>query len=174
MPIYRGAQCAEPAHIRQVTFKSRLARQKQLAADGWLRATELDQRGRKANEVVVLTSHVPVKPSCLVVLTIGVVVALLRAPAFIAGEQHWHTLADHQRGQKVLDLPDAEIIDLLALGWTLDAVVIAVVVIVAVAVPFAVGLIVFLLVADEIVQRETIVRRDEVDAAVGRSARMLV
>src|SRR5262245_59860558 len=59
-------------------------------------------------------------------------------------------------------------------GWPFDAIVVAVVVVVAVTVAFAVGLVVFLLVADQVVEREAIVRRDEINAAVRRSACMLV
>ena len=50
-------------------------------------------------------------------------------------------------------------------GRPFDAVVVAVVVVVAVAVAFAVGLVVLFLVADQVVQREAVVRRDEIDAA---------
>ena len=48
------------------------------------------------------------------------------------------------------------------------------VVVVAVAVVFAVGLVVLVVVADEIVQREAVVRGDEVDAGVGLAAVVLV
>ena len=41
----------------------------------------------------------PVKPGQRIVLAIGVVVATLRAPEFVAPLQHRHTLGDQQRRQ---------------------------------------------------------------------------
>ena len=48
------------------------------------------------------------------------------------------------------------------------------VVVLAVAVVFAIGLVVLLVVADEVVQREAVVARDEVDAGVRPAAAVLV
>ena len=46
----------------------------------------------------------------LVVLAIGVVVALLRAAAFVAEEEHRHALAEQQRRQHVANLPLADLL----------------------------------------------------------------
>ena len=70
----------------------------------------------------------------------------------------------------VFDLPLAGLFHLVALGRPFDAVVVAEVVVVAVAVSFAVGLVVLLLVAHQVAEREAVVAGDQVDAAKRRAA----
>ena len=107
----------------------------------------------------MLLHQPPVEPGDRVVLAVGVVVALLGAAALVAEEEHRHALAQQQRGQQVLDLPQADGFDAAACGGAFDAVVVAEVVVVAVAVPLAVGLVVLLVVADQVVEREAVVAR---------------
>ena len=64
------------------------------------------------------------------------------------------------------DLPDG-----LVAGGSLHAVVRTVVRVVAVAVPFMIGFVVFRVVADEVMQRETVMRSDEVDRSTSSAAR---
>jgi hypothetical protein len=94
------------------------------------------------------------------------------APELVAAEQHRHALREKQRGQEVALLAFAQREDLRIVGRPLDAAVPAAVVVGAVAAVLAVGLVVLLVVGDEVAQREAVVRGDEVDrgerpAAVG-------
>ena len=77
--------------------------------------------------------------------------------------QHRHALAEHQGGQEVALLATPQLVDLLIVGGTLSATVPGLVVIRAVLVVFAVGLVVLLVVGDQVAQREAVVGDDEVD-----------
>ena len=65
----------------------------------------------------------PVDPADLVVLAVGVVVAVLRAPDFVAGQDHRHAAREHQDGDEVPDLPVAQGFDGGIVGRALDAAV---------------------------------------------------
>ena len=62
-----------------------------------------------------------------------------------------------------------KLLDLRVVGRAFRAVIPGVIIVVAVAIVFAVGFVVFVVVADEIVERESVVRGDEVDAGIGAS-----
>ena len=136
--------------------------------------TKANQRLREANQIDVLFDELPIEPGNRVVLAIGIVVAALSPPAFVAGKEHRHALAEQQRGENVANLAVSQAFDFFASGGPFEAVVAAVVVIVAVAIAFAVGLVVLVVVADQIAQRKTIVRGDEVDAVTRLTAAGLV
>jgi hypothetical protein len=60
-------------------------------------------------------------------------------------------------GRKIPPLPFAQRVDLRIAGWTFDTAIPGEIVVVAVIVPVAVQFIVLFVVADQIVQRETVV-----------------
>lgn len=113
---------------------------------------------------------VPWDPADLVVLAIAVVVAVLGAEPLVAGEQEGHTLRADEGGEEIpcLALPQGE--DGGIIRDSLDAVIEGDVVRVAVGVLFSVGEVVFLVVADEVVQGEAVVRGDEIHAGGGSAA----
>src|SRR5439155_25411962 len=104
-----------------------------------------------------------VEPTRFVVLAVGVVIAALRAPHFVAHGYHGHTQGERRHGQEVLHLAIPQLLDGGVLGRAFRAAIPALVIIGAVAIVFAVCLIVFVVVGDEVVERETIVTRHEVD-----------
>ena len=106
----------------------------------------------------------PVKPTDLVVLTIGVIVASLRVPHLVSHQDHGHTQGHQGDCQIILHLAVAQLLHRRVIGRSFDAAVPAPVVIGAVAVVLAVRLVVFLIVGDEIVERETVVAGHEVEA----------
>ena len=116
----------------------------------------------------------PVVPGELVVLAVGVVVALLRAADLVAAAQHRHALGQEQRREEVAHLAVPQREDGGVVGRPFDAAVPRAVVLLAVAVVLAVGLVVLLVVRDQIAQREAVVRGDEVDAGVGAPRGALV
>ena len=81
-----------------------------------------------------------------------------------------HTLREEQRREEVALLPLAQRAYRALIGGALHAAVPAAVVVRAVAVALEVGLVALALVAHEVVQREAVVRGDEVDARGGRAA----
>src|SRR5512143_1191727 len=109
-------------------------------------------------------------PCDLVVLRVRVVVPVLGASNLVAVRQHRNALRERQRGDEAPNDAEAPLDDRLVVGVTFDAPIAANVVVGAVAVVLAVRLVVLPLVAHEIVKRESIVRRDEVDAGVCATA----
>src|SRR5690606_42145270 len=110
----------------------------------------------------------------LVVLAVGVVVPGLRAAHLVAMQKHGYTLRQEERGDEVAHLLLSQRVHFRVVGLALGAMVPGQVVAVAVPVAFAVGLVVFLVVGDEVAEREAVVGGDEVDARVGRAAIVLV
>src|SRR6187402_9666 len=105
-----------------------------------------------------------VQPAQLIVLTVGIVVAALRASKLIARNQHRRALRQEQRREQVPPLARAQQAHLWILAWALCPAIPRVLVIVAVLVALAVGVVVLVIVADEIAEGKAVVCGDEVDA----------
>jgi len=120
-----------------------------------------------SEQLGVLFEQGPVLPVKLVIVAIGIVVAELRATHFVAHEDHGYALADEQHGHGVLHLTHAQGVDAGVVGRPFPAAVPTVIVVGSVAVVFAVGLVVLLVVGDEVIEREAVVGGDEVDGGRG-------
>ncbi len=96
-------------------------------------------------------------------MAVGVVVSQLRPGDFVSHQDHRHALAEHQHGHRVFHLPSAELVDGELTSRPFPTAVPTVVIVGAIAVVLAVGLVVLLVVGDEIVEREAVVAGDEVD-----------
>ena len=112
----------------------------------------------------VVIDRVPRNPAELVVLTVGVVVAPLSSPELISRRNHRHALGEEQGKKHVAQLPAPAAHHGEVFRWTLSAAVPAVVVVVPVAVLLPVCLIVLVVVADQITERDTVVGGHDVDA----------
>ena len=75
---------------------------------GRLAAAEGDQACTKRVRTSFRWTSLQSNQEIGVVLAIGVVVALLRAAAFVAEKDHRHALTEQERGHEVLNLADAE------------------------------------------------------------------
>ena len=106
-------------------------------------------------------------PAQGIVLAPAVVVAPLAALYLIAHQQHWSTCREQQGGEHVAHLALTQVVDGLVGGGAFNPVVPAVVVGVAVAVVFAIGEVVFAVVADQIVEGEAVMGGDEMNALAG-------
>ncbi len=114
--------------------------------------------------ICVFGDQRPVEPVDVVVMAVGVVVAALCTPHFVAHEDHGQTHGKQRDGQEVLHLPVPQLFDYRIVRRTLDAAVPASIVVGSVPVLFAVRFIVLAVVRDEVVEREPIVAGHEVDA----------
>src|SRR5690606_13234704 len=101
------------------------------------------------------------------------VVALLGATELVASGDHRRALREQQRGEQVALLALAQLHDRGIVRRPFVAMVPGQVVRMAVAIAFGVGLVVLVVVADEVVQGETVVRGDEVDARPGLAAALV-
>ena len=124
---------------------------------------ERDQPAREVEQPLAGLVDLPVEPGDLVVLAPGVVAAALRAAHLVAAEQHRRALGEDQRGEEVAALALAGGHDGGVVGRPLDAHVPGAVVVRPVLVVLEVGLVVLLVVGDEVVEREAVVGGDEVD-----------
>src|SRR5262249_57666338 len=87
---------------------------------------------------------------------------------------HRHALREKECGEKVADLPLPQGLDGGIVGGTLRSAVPRGVVVGAVPVLLVVSLVMLLVVGDEVGERESVVRRDKVDAGAGPPAALLV
>src|SRR6516162_806173 len=122
----------------------------------------------------VLRDQGPVKPAGLVVLAVGVVVATLGAPHFIAHLNHGQAQREQGYRKQVLHLAISQLLHCRIVRWALDATVPASVVVRAVAVVLAVRLVVLLVVRDEIVERKAVVTSHKVHALLRLALLMTV
>src|ERR1700724_2178521 len=113
---------------------------------------------------------IPVDPADLVVLAVGVVVAGLRVADFVAGQKQRQALRQQQTGKLVLPKLTARRCYRRVVGRAFMAAIGAVVLVRAVAIAFAIGLVVFFIVAEQILEREAVMHGDVIDAGAGRAA----
>src|SRR3954449_11286269 len=99
----------------------------------------------------VLGPVAPVDPGNVIVLAIGVVVAPLGATALVTGDDHRYALRQEKRGEEIALLLLAQRDDLDVIGRSLNPAVPGPVVALAVAVVLAVGLVVLVVVRDQVV-----------------------
>ena len=135
---------------------------------------DADHPTHEAQEVPLLRAQGPVQPGKLVVLAIGVVVPALAVAQLVAAAEHGNALRQQHRGQQVALLPLAQRQHMGVAGRPLHPAVPAQIVVGAVAVVLAVGLVVFVVVADQVFQGEAVVAGHEVDAGVGAPPALLV
>ena len=136
--------------------------------------SQLHQFSRELKKLILLFVTLPVKPTDVVVLTIGVVVAVLCPTPLISAAEHRHALGKKQCREKIAALPVAQHVNLRLIGRTFDAAIPRLIIIVAVAVFVVVQLVVFFVVADQVVQCESIMGCNEVDARVRPPAVMFI
>src|SRR5271165_1869837 len=132
-----------------------------------VRAPQLPDEPYEIDQIRVRTDEAPVDPGNFVILAVRIVVAPLRTAELIARLQHRHALREEQGGQKVAHLALAQSAYGLIARRPFDAAIPAQIVVVTVGIVFQIGLIVALVVGDQIGEREAVVRRDEVDSRGG-------
>jgi hypothetical protein len=117
--------------------------------------------------VTVFGNQRPIQPIRVIVLAISVVVSPLATPNLIAHHKHGHTYRQHGSDEEVFHLPIAESFYFRIVCRPFESAVPTPVILVAVAVVLAILFVVLVIVCDNIVQREPIVARYEVDALLG-------
>ena len=101
--------------------------------------------------------QLPIKPRHFIVLAIGIVVAMLGAAEFIAGEQHRRAVGEQHGGQHCANEMGADVEDAGIGGRPFVAPVRGIILALTVAIIFAVRLVVPLGIADDIGEREAVV-----------------
>ena len=62
---------------------------------------QFDQALRKCEQLLFAVVKLPVVPGDLVILTIGIVVAALRSPDFVAAANHWDAMRQQKRCHEI-------------------------------------------------------------------------
>src|SRR6478609_128689 len=96
--------------------------------------SELYQSSRELKKLILLFVTLPVEPTDLVVLTIGVVVAVLCPSPFIPAAEHQHALGKKQCREKIATLPVAQTVNVRIIGQTFHAAIPRLIIVVAIAV----------------------------------------
>jgi hypothetical protein len=71
----------------------------------------------------MLFKVVPINPTGFIVLTIGVIIAALCPPEFIAAKQHRHTARNQQGQQEILDLAFPDDLDADIVRRSFDSII---------------------------------------------------
>src|SRR5208337_455376 len=129
--------------------------------------TALHQQFHETEDIRMFGQQVPVEPTRIIILTIGVIVATLTTSHLVAHQKHGQTRGKHGYGEKILYLPVAQPLYCGIVRRTFKAAVAASVVIAAIAVVFTVFLVVLLVVGDNVVEGEAIVAGNEIHALLG-------
>src|SRR5246127_997745 len=106
----------------------------------------------------------PIKPIGFVILTIGVVVAVLCSSDFVAHQEHGQTEGKHCDSEEILYLTVSESLHGRIIGRALKTAIPASIVVCAVAIIFAIGFVMLSVVRNEIVESESVVTCYEVYA----------
>src|SRR5207248_10788290 len=152
----------EPHHISDLGTADAFTLKEFRPPENGMLFAEFDQASSKIEKPIIAAR--PIVPTDLVVLAISVVISILRPCKFVATQEHWHALREDKRRQKIATLFRSERIDLRIVGWSFRAAIPRLVVLIAVLIVFAVRIVVLLVITDEVVERETIVRRDDINA----------
>src|SRR6266850_1708275 len=145
---------AEPREIANIIAANRSSLKPSSPPEQWVLLVELDDL---AGEFELLGIYiVPVQPRNLIVLAIGVVVAPLRPPEFVATEKHWDAQRQEKRRDKIALLTDPQHIYFGVFGRPFEAAIPRSIVSFAVAILFAIFFIVAFVVANQISQREAV------------------
>ena len=170
MPFFmmqQGAIAFQPEDVAQAGGGIELAIEIAAAAKHLMAAAEGGDLPGEGEHFFVAV--VPVDPADVAVLAVGVVVAALGAAAFVTSGNKRDTQGTHHGGDQAAAEPCACLQYCRVGGGAFHAAVGAVVVAVAVAIVLVVGFIVLVRVADEVQQREAIVRGEEIDAGQRRA-----
>src|ERR1700735_381466 len=118
-----------------------------------------------------LVDVLPVQPGSFVVLAISIVVALLSAAEFVAGQQHRNAQRQEQRRDEIALLTRTQNVYGFAIARrTFDAAVPGSIVGLAVTILFAIFFVMPFVVTDQVIQRETVVGGEKIDARVRLAA----
>jgi len=125
---------------------------------------ESNDAAGEPKEIALALVPFPIQPTHFVVLAIAVVVSLLGPAEFVSRTDHRHALGQQQRAPQVALLLFAQGSDRQIVAVPFRAAIPGIVVIGAVAILLQIGFIMLLPVAGQIVQRETVMGGDKIDA----------
>ncbi len=164
---------SKPGHVLDADLFVVIAYQEAAATQDRVGLTQLDHAGDELEQRFAIFVQIPVDPANLAVLAVGIVVAVLSTRELIARHNHRRALCQQQGGEQVAHLTQTQAVDFRIFGRTFNAVVPGQIVVAAVLVVFVVGFVVLVVVRHQVMQRETIVRGDEVHGRLRTTAALV-
>ncbi len=146
----------EPLDIFYSCALDRTALKKTTSAEYGMPLAKVDHALHEGQQVTIFRLQIPVQPADFVVLAVGVVVSRLSMPDCVPRIQHGYALRKQKRCQQIPLLLGAQSLDVGIVGGALYSAIPAAIVIVAVAIAFAVGLVMFFVVTNQILQGEAV------------------
>ena len=129
---------------------------------------EGDHALEEAEDLLICGELAPVQPSRSVVLVVGIVVAELGVQELISGSEHRNAIRQHQQAAEILYLLLAQRQHFRRRSYFPFVPAVPTVVLVrAVLIVIAIGGVAFLVVGNQVVESEAVVRSYEVNALVG-------
>src|SRR5262249_38805749 len=153
--VHLAAVRLEPGDVGDAAAVNRLPLEPAPAPERRMLPAKPDQTPGELEQILV--RMLPVEPRGLVVLAVRVVVPALGARYLVAAQDHRNALRQQQRREEIPALPRPAVEDSGIVGRPFRAAVPRAVVALAVAVLLPIGLVVLLVVRDEVVQREPVV-----------------
>jgi len=126
--------------------------------------TEVNHQLEESEYISVLLHKIPVKPTKLVILAVGVVVALLRASDFITSRNHRYALGEQKNGCEVFNLSPTQCINFWVVSLSFNATIPAQIVIDTILIILAISFIVLVVIRDQIIESEPIMTSNEINA----------
>jgi len=136
--------------------------------------SQLDAFFYKPVKVPVSFEQRPVQPADCIILAPAVVVAFCSSRKFISSGHHRYSLGDKEEDEKAFHAAKTQFNDIPSVGFSFATTVPADVVVLSIPVVLTVGVVMFFIVADKVIEGETIMTGDEIDGAQGAPAVLLV
>src|ERR1700741_3240106 len=133
-----------------------------------------DHSACEAMNLPVLFQKNPVHPADGIILAVGIIVAFLSPAKFVFAQQHRNSTRNKERKETILDQPISQSFNRREIAGPFDSTIITVISVGPVAPALPVLLVVFLPVGDQVIQRESVVTRDEIEAVLGSLSGSLV
>src|ERR1700723_408759 len=168
------ASWVEPQNILYIRALDRPALKKMPATKNGMALAQTVHALNECQKIAVFRLQVPLQPANFVVLTVGVIVSVLRMANSISGIHHGHALGEQERCHQIPLLLSSQGPNTGIVSWTFHPAIPTPVIVIAVAIVFAIRFVVFFVVTDQILQREAIMRRDEIDAGIGTPPAMCI
>ncbi len=122
----------------------------------------LDHELPKAEHGLVFFNIIPVEPTDLIVLAVGIIVTQLSATDLITHHHHGHPLRHQENCRKVLHLTLTEIINPLISCFAFNTTIPAQVFVNTVVIAFTICFVMLFVVGNHIVKSETVVSNDKI------------
>ena len=146
----------------------------QVFADRRMFFAESNHVPEEFKQVRIFVQQIPVQPGDLIILAVRIIITITSVAEFIAGEEHRGSTAAHEYGAGIFDHPEAQRENFPVVCIAFRTAVPAVVVVISVSIIPAVCLIMFLIIAVQVIEGKSVVTGQEVDGGIAAPVNRIV